>query len=180
MTSKEKAQLRTKAHVTLYLADVSQGILLNTYGDVSEAEKQLNKIRRWIDECWDKALNGKPSAGALREMDVTTERIDEIRRSVLDGDCVTPQHWAAWMLAVSTLLNDVYSTWDQARHTRHWRYLVQTFRTFENCFLAQVDSSLAEEQGQRIYEAVYRIMPGSTPRVEELFRQQAVERLLAA
>ena len=116
--------------------------------------RHLAKIRRWLEACWKSVGQGsgkRLSAEVQRRADRESALVDEALRSVV-GDCTTPEKWAARLVSIDAMIQDVVASIIQGR-PRCWGYLEQTWGTLVRRFLrGSVDPEKAEADGTTIYE----------------------------
>jgi hypothetical protein len=144
----ERAQIIGTWQIKLTVVEVALFQLEHVYRERRSVSAHLAKIRRWLEECWRSVGQGagKPlSAEVQRRADM----VDAARRAVV-GDCTTPGQWAAWLLCIDALIQDVEASIIRGR-PRCWSYLGQTWGTLARQFLDRAGDERAEEAGMEIY-----------------------------
>ncbi len=148
----ERAHIIGTWQIKLTVVEVALMQIEHVYRSRKSVSAHLAKIRRWLDECWRSVGQGagKPlSAEVQRRADRESAMVDAARRAVV-GDCTTPGQWAAWLLCIDALIQDVETSIIQGR-PRCWSYLGQTWGTLTRQFLARAGDESAEAAGMEIY-----------------------------
>lgn len=149
----ERAQLLGTIQIKLTVIEIALTTLEEVFAHDKGRSRHLAKVRRWLEECWQSVGQGtglRLSAEVQRRADRESALVDEARRSVV-GPCDTPDAWAAWLVAIDALLQDVAVS--LVKPPRCWRYLPRTWETLARLFLAHVDAPRAEANGTAIYLA---------------------------
>ncbi len=154
----ERAHIIGTWQIKLTVVEVALFQLEHVFREKKTVSDHLAKIRRWLEECWRSVGQGggKPlSAEVQRRADRESAMVDAARRAVV-GDCTTPGHWAAWLLCIDALIQDVEASIIRGR-PRCWSYLGQTWGTLTRQFLARAGDDSAEAAGMEIYERVTEV-----------------------
>ena len=111
---------------------------------------QLQKIRRWLDDC-EKQIRERPlSRGAQRDIDRKLSHLDAaFNVKDLDDEALF-QRVCSLVWTADTFILDVRCTCPEYRTARCWRYLWQTWGTLAEALLKICPG--ADEQGCALYE----------------------------
>ncbi|MBQ3058955.1 MAG: hypothetical protein IJD16_01380 [Desulfovibrio sp.] len=111
---------------------------------------QLQKIRRWLDDCEAQIKSRQLSRGAMRDIDRKLSQLDAaFNVKDLDDEALF-QRACALVWTADTFILDVRCTCPEYRRVRCWRYLWQTWGTLAEWLLAICPG--ADEQGCALYE----------------------------
>jgi len=158
--SQDRALRQERAHIIgtwqikLTVVEVALMTLEIVCANDKAMVRQFAKIRHWLEECWiflGQGSGKKLSAEVQRRADRESALVDDALRSVV-GDCTTPEAWAARLVSIDAMIQDVVASMVKGR-PRCWGYLGQTWGTLARRFLAGDGDAAgkAEEMGTRIY-----------------------------
>ena len=116
----------------------------------STLDRQLQKIRRWLQECDEQIRGRQLSRGAIRDIDRQLSHLDDaFNVKALDDEALF-QRVCTLVWTADTFILDVRCTCPEFRTARCWRYLWQTWGTLAEALLEICPG--ADEQGCALYE----------------------------
>lgn len=149
----------TRAVVALTVATLCLELLNAPHG--TALEKQMVKIRRWVDACSTQTKAKRLSAGAKRDLERCCAKLAPHFPDADTTDDARFRMWAALVWTAWTFVLDVRNTcplYARQREGRCWSYLLRVLETL--AFRLREIEPCVEEQGTAIYEAAAWALEG--------------------